>query len=579
MKINKKILSILMVTLLTGCTIDNSLSSSKGSSENVVSSNSSTKTSEVSSQSTSLTSTSTLNSSSEISNSVTSSTSSSSSEISNSVTSSTSSSSSQVISSTITTSTSSSSEIQYDEPIILDVYATNDFHGRISENSSLNEPGISKLSTYLKNKKSLNKDGYIYINSGDYWQDTYESGYNKGALLTECLDLMECETMSLGNHEFDWGVDVIRENKKLVNYTSFLGANIRNYPDTSEQVDFAEPYKIIERSGLKIGIIGAIGQYQITSITSSNWENVTFLPHTDVVKELSDELRVEKDCDVILFSIHADETDADGYEITKVSPVSNKKYVDAVFCAHSHQREIKYYNNVPFVQAGDHGINLSHIQLKYEDGVVSSLAAEYEGYRMMNNLEEDEAINKVIDKYFDEKFIESKNKVHGTIEGVSQISSAYAGNILAKATYDLLLENDIECDIVINNGSRDRVASGEMTSEKIFNMIPFTNKTLVAKNIKGEDIINECVNYTNPYYMPDSSLKIESNKYYTVACIDYMMLHKNTYRNYNYFPSYSNDKLIYTIEDYPNTIVENYLQKHSKINALDYTGANYSCLK
>ena len=259
--------------------------------------------------------------------------------------------------------------------------------------------------------------------------------------------------------------------------------------------------------------------------------------------------------------------------------MSNKKYVDAVFCAHSHQREIKYYNNVPFVQAGDHGVNLSHIQLKYEDGVVSSLAAEYEGYRMMNNLEEDEAINKAIDKYFDEKFIESKNKVHGTIEGVSQISSAYVGNILAKATYDLLLENDIECDIVINNGSRDRVASGEMTSEKIFNMIPFTNKTLVAKNIKGEDIINECVNYTNPYYMPDSSLKIESKKYYTVACIDYMMLHKNTYRNYNYFPSYSNDKLIYTIEDYPNTIVENYLQKHSKINVLDYTGANYSCLK
>ena len=250
MKINKKILSILMVTLLTGCTIDNSLSSSKGSSENVVSSNSSTKTSEVSSQSTSLTSTSTSNSSSEISNSVTSSTLNSSSEISNSVTSSTSSSSSQVISSIITTSTSSSSEIQYDEPIILDIYATNDFHGRISENTSLNEPGISKLSTYLKNKKSLNKDGYIYINSGDYWQDTYESGYNKGSLLTECLDIMECETIALGNHEFDWGVDVIKENKKLVNYTSFLGANIRNYPNTDEHVDFAEPYKIIERSGL-----------------------------------------------------------------------------------------------------------------------------------------------------------------------------------------------------------------------------------------------------------------------------------------------------------------------------------------
>ena len=118
-----------------------------------------------------------------------------------------------------------------------------------------------------------------------------------------------------------------------------------------------------------------------------------------------------------------------------------------------------------------------------------------------------------------------------------------------------------------------------MTSEKIFNMIPFTNKTLVAKNIKGQDIINECVEYTNPYYMPDASLTIEKNKYYTVACIDYMMLHKNASRAYNYFPSYSKDKLIYTVEDYPNTIVENYLSKHKTINVLDYMGTNYSCLK
>ena len=49
---------------------------------------------------------------------------------------------------------------------------------------------------------------------------------NKGALLTECLDVMECETLSLGNHEFDWGVNVIRDNKVLVSYTKFLGANI-----------------------------------------------------------------------------------------------------------------------------------------------------------------------------------------------------------------------------------------------------------------------------------------------------------------------------------------------------------------
>jgi len=477
-----------------------------------------------------------------------------------------------------TTITSSSNGNIADKSIILDFYATNDFHGRISENASESEPGIAKLATYLKDRKSENEDGYVYLNSGDYWQDTYESGHNKGKLLTECLDLMECETMSLGNHEFDWGIDVIKENKKLTTYTTFLGANIRNYPNTEEMVDFAEPYKIIERSGLKIGIIGAIGQKQITSITSSNWENITFLPHESIVKELSDELRVEKDCDVVILSIHADEEDSAGYEITQVSKVSKKKYVDAVFCAHSHQREVKYYNDVPFVQAGSHGVNLAHIQLQYNKGEVSALVAEYEGYQAMNNLEPDENIENITDKYFDQTFINEKNKVHGYISGTSTISKKHAGNILAKATYDLLEDNNVDCDIVINNGSRDKVYANEMTSEKIFNMIPFTNKTLVVENISGADIINECVNYINYYYMPDPTLEIESNKYYTVACIDYMMLHKNMYRSYDYFSSYDSDNLIYTIETYPNEIVENYLQEHGTIYTSDYDASNYNCL-
>lgn len=476
-------------------------------------------------------------------------------------------------------SSSSSTIIEDTGPKLIDIYATNDLHGRISSGTSY-VPGIARLSTYLKQKKAENQDGFIYINSGDYWQDTYESGYNKGKLLTECLDILECETLTYGNHEFDWGIDIIKENLQYTSYTTFLGANIREYPNTSKQVDFAEPYKIVERDGLKIGIIGAIGKGQITSITSSNWEDITFLDHAPIVKELSDELRSEKDCDIVILSIHADEADSAGSEITKVSPVTNKKYVDAVFCAHSHQREIKYYNEVPFVQAGQHGQNLSHVTLQYHEGEVEVLKAEHEhGFRTMSQCFPDPEIEDIINKYFTEEYFNDKDKVHGTISGSGSMDKATSGNLLAKATYEKLQEEGVEVDIVINNGSRDSVSVGTMTSEKIFNMIPFTNKTIVARNIKGQDIINECVNYTNYYYMPDPTLKINSNSYYTVACIDYLLLHKGTNRNYNYFSSYKESNVIYTIEEYCNSIVEWYLQKHGTVAKTDFSGTNYNCLK
>ena len=336
----------------------------------------------------------------------------------------------------------------------------------------------------------------------------------------------------------------------------------------------------MERDGLKIGIIGAIGKGQITSITSSNWEDITFLDHAPIVKELSDELRSEKDCDIVILSIHADEADSAGSEITKVSPVTNKKYVDAVFCAHSHQREIKYYNEVPFVQAGQHGQNLSHVTLQYHEGEVEVLKAEHEhGFRTMSQCFPDPEIEDIVNKYFTEEYFNDKDKVHGTISGSGSMDKATSGNLLAKATYEKLQEEGVEVDIVINNGSRDSVSVGTMTSEKIFNMIPFTNKTIVARNIKGQDIINECVNYTNYYYMPDPTLKINSNSYYTVACIDYLLLHKSTNRNYNYFSSYKESNVIYTIEEYCNSIVEWYLQKHGTVAKTDFSGTNYNCLK
>lgn len=478
-------------------------------------------------------------------------------------------------------SNSSLSSEENDGPKVIDIYAINDFHGRILEDKTDKVPGISKLATYLKEQKSKDEDGYVFINSGDYWQDTYDSGTNKGELLTKCLDLMECEVMALGNHEFDWGTDVITYNKQFTEYTSFLGANIYNYPNTNEKSELGENYKIIERKGLKIGIIGAIGQEQITSITSSNWENLTFKDPTALIKQLSDELRTEKDCDIVILSIHAGEEDTNPKEITKTSSISKKKYVDAVFCAHTHQNEIKTYNGVPFIQGGEHGKYVSHIQLTYDEGDIITTYCKNDGYGKINYYQEDREINELIDSYFDEEYISKKNEVMGTITSSGgYISKNIAGRIQAKATYDRLVEigyDDI--DIVINNGGRSSVDSGQMTREKIFNMTPFTNYTYVVSNIKGQDIIDECVDYTNPYYIPNPNLELNANSYYTVACIDYMMLHKSTNRYYNYFKSYDSDNVEYILTEYPNEIIESFLHKNKTVNVYDFNTSNYTGLQ
>lgn len=471
--------------------------------------------------------------------------------------------------------TSNSVSSNINEVKTIDFYSINDFHGRISQRRDENSPGISKLSTYLNSKKEENPDGYVLVSTGDTWQDTYESNYNKGALLSECFEEMDCEAMALGNHDFDWGLDVIKQNQELSPNCTFLAANVYNYPNQSTFASVGKEYKIIERKGVRIGIIGTIGSTQNTSITSSVWENLSFKNTTEIVKSLSDELRINQDCDVILWLNHASFDSSDSSRITSVSPKSNKRYVDAVFNGHSHQRETYLVNGVPFVQAGSHGVNVAHISISLDDeNNVTLNDFEYEGYGQISSCKEDPSIERIIDKYFTTDFLSARDTQIGTLKSNSNyVDSYFAGSLLAKATFDLYENEMKDVDIVMNNGSRDSINSGTVTTEDLFNLLPFTNYTYVCKGILGKDIIKE-MKYLY-YYLPDSSLVIQEDKEYTVACIDYSLLHKNSKREYDYFPSYKEENVQYIIKDYSCDIVSKYLKEKNEIRENDFYGPNF----
>ena len=115
-------------------------------------------------------------------------------------------SSSSESSESLPTSTSSSSEIPSERTVTF--YAVNDFHGAVKQNMSNDEPGILSLGSFLK-EKGVDGDTLL-INSGDMFQGAIESNYNRGKLLTDCLNSIEFDCFTLGNHEFDWGHEAIR---------------------------------------------------------------------------------------------------------------------------------------------------------------------------------------------------------------------------------------------------------------------------------------------------------------------------------------------------------------------------------
>lgn len=429
----------------------------------------------------------------------------------------------------------------------LNFYAINDYHGRISSNDQQGDIGISKISSFLNEQKFNHELEYVFLNAGDLWQDTYESNQNKGACLTEAMEVMGCEAMELGNHEFDWGLDTIKENKSNASKCEYLGANIYYFDNslgvpTTQANDIASPYKIIERNGFKIGVIGIIGKGQITSITSSNWENLTFVDPLSIVEHYSDELRIEKQCDLVVLLAHASTGDlSEGFcnEVTSINEDTSKPFIDCCFTAHTHVLENKEYNGVPFVQGGSKGKNVSHIEFDMRKD--KPVVTKHEQL-VVETKKTDRNIDKIVNKYITRSFKKIRDEKVFTVETKQTISTVDAGRLQAYATYEYLKhieqEKNITITAVFNNGGRDSVdiseTSGVLTREMIFNLTPFTNKTYVAK-VSGANILVAMRNFR--YFAPVAQ-KIEQTEYYYIACIDYVLLHKDTTRRYDNFSSY-----------------------------------------
>lgn len=466
----------------------------------------------------------------------------------------------------------------------VDFYAINDFHGAVKEKG--NQMGILNLGTYLKGKKA--QGNTVLINSGDGFQGSVESNYNRGALLADCWNDIKFDCFTLGNHEFDWGQDPIKENKArastLDGYkTPYLCANVYDWDPTSKAAgsthrdDLGDLYTVRTLdNGLKVGIVGVIGSDQWASICSSFVSDITFIDPVEVIKNVSDTLRVQENCDVVVASVHAGQDTVLNTGLTDISTVSGKRYVDAVFCAHTHRLESATENGVIFTQNDDKGENISKITLKvdangsvYTSGNLSTIATNAVKAEVNGNY--DATIKSITDSYLAE-CATLADEVLTTFSG-----RFYSSDVLPMLVTDAMVEAcdeaEIKIDIAMCNSARASLYSGSHTYGDLYEALPFDN-TVYVMSVSGDDIINEAKYNLFTRVTKDA---IVSGKTYTIAVIDYLAVHQNAYtHSYNYFPSgdFKNAKIITKSNGVPylyRDITADYLRKRETVYSSNYS--------
>ena len=401
---------------------------------------------------------------------------------------------------------------------IMNIFMINDTHGAFN-NSDF--PGLEKISTVIKNLENTNGD-YIKVVNGDALQGSYVSSTQYGRPIIDALNEMDFDAFVIGNHEFDWGLEYIYAYKDgdLSNGEAefpFLGANIYD-KRTNQRVDWIEPYTIVEKNGVKVGIIGLIGHSQESSILASMVENYEFVYPLELVKQFSKELRVDKGCDAVVVSLHDFDEDLQ----SSILNLSLESRVDAILCGHTHRNE--YYvgtnsagRDVPVVQNRDKNQTATSLIVNLD----SSNTTNHTFKRLYpSDYADDASIKEVINKY--QAVIDESKKVIGRAS--STISKNTIGVYAATAMKE---EFNADFGIINSGGVRATIYSGDITVSEVFEALPFNNKVIIVK-IKGSNILSVC---DETYFIYSSGFKlssIKSSQTYTVAIIDYVY-----YSSYN----------------------------------------------
>lgn len=426
--------------------------------------------------------------------------------------------------------------------IYIDLFAVNDLHGKITDSNT--QPGVDELTSYFKLMYEK-EDNVIVLSSGDMWQGSSESNLTKGNLTTEWMNYVGFEGMAIGNHEYDWGSNAIIENEKIAKFP-ILAINVYS-KDDNERVDYAESSVLIERNGVKIGIIGAAGN-NYSSIASDMSKDVYFKTGKDLtalVKAESEKLR-KQGAQIIVYSLHdghdrsssgtgmiADDTLKGYYDAS----LSSGGYVDIVFEAHTHQNYVlKDAYGVYHLQGGGENKGITHAEIAVNAVNLNKRVteAEFISNSIYQTLNKDSIVEDLLRKYDDE--LEISNKVLGN--NPSKKNSEYVEALVSQLYYEKGIEQwGEEYDIVLGGGflrlrSPYYLFAGEVTYSDLLSILPFDNE-LVLCSIKGSDLKSKFFNTTNQDYHiyygsygAEVRNNIQSNKTYYVVVDSYTSTYK-----------------------------------------------------
>ena len=249
---------------------------------------------------------------------------------------------------------------------------TNDTHSTILplnpniDNKDLaGRGGFLRRINMIKEQRSQNPS-LLLFDSGDFSQGSGYYTLFKGEVEVGLMNQMGYDAATIGNHEFDFGMDNMAKLFRMANFPIVCS----NYDCTGTVLEgLVKPYIVINRDGVKIGVF-ALAPPLKGLVFDGNCEGITYLDPAETGQKYIDILRKQEKCDLVICISHL------GWAVSEYPDerfLSLTEGCDLVLGGHTHtyMQELEYApdkngKRIPVDQNGKHGAFIRKLILDLE---------------------------------------------------------------------------------------------------------------------------------------------------------------------------------------------------------------------
>lgn len=386
---------------------------------------------------------------------------------------------------------------------------TNDTHGFDFFEDRKDGTGFLGIGAIAGLKKDLETKGYevLLLDAGDCSQDNMLVNFSEGLFAFKLYNMAKYDAICLGNHEFDYGQDILLRNMKEAAFP-VLSSNIIV---TATGLPFTITSAIIKKGENTIGIVGFTTPNTINSTAKGNVEGLEFFKEEKLYECARTEIQKLKDsgCDLIIGLGHMGSEEANiGFRSDDI--LLNTDGFDIFIDGHDHVVKNRRVNGTLLVEAGSYTMNAGFIE--YKDGTfVENMKTFDEIKGKYGSKEIDKAITaelQAIEKYYGKIIGKSDVLLDASREPGLRTREMALGDLTAdamlwQANEALKLSGKkVHLAIINGGGIRHNINKGDIKISTIREVLPYPNQLNVI-TLKGEKILEllECATQLTPKAM------------------------------------------------------------------------------